>query len=187
MRHVKGALVSIESKIKPVNAYVSFNVLLSTIDSIKIVGKVVRHTQHQGKDAMGIAILELSSKDLSNWLNFLGGIREDGEAIPIRTTDQNTLKNKNPNFTIKFLTRAKLKQFFPSSLRDEFYFTTTRAMNPGQEINLTLLHPDNDNLLHLLIVVQRYGDHPTKKGKQGLYCKFVEPNLELKQNIQNFV
>jgi len=183
----EGSLVIISSKLKPINAYVSFEVSLPDELPIKIVGKVIRHTKIQNKDAMGIQFLELASQDLTKWLQFLGKVKEDQEAIPIKTVDEESVKNDYPAFTLRFKSRGKLKQFFPFPLTEMMYFSSSISFEKGEKINITLVHPDDERLLHFVGVVQKYDFHPNKEEKKGLYCTFEHMDESLKKKIEDFV
>lgn len=194
----EGALIILSSKLKAVNSFISFSVFLPKkddfdeegnplIEKIKMIAKVVHHTKYKGDDAMGIQFLELESKDLSKWLSLLGKIKEDQEVLTLRTIDESEPPHDYAGFTIRFKSRSKLKNFFPKKLSEPLFISTKVEKNIGDMVQITLIHPETEDLLHFLAVVEGFGIHPEKPNKTALFCKFFKLTPKLKQAIENFV
>jgi|GEM_PF-5367945 len=184
----EGALVTLDNNsLKPINAFVSFMVDLADQSTIKIIGKVVRHTLHDSKRAMGIAFLGLNPEDQKDWADFIEANKESTDIIPIRALD--TVKPEDeaiPSYTLRFRSSDRLGVFLEKSIDELIYFTTKKPYTSGQLINLKIAHPEKTDFLSILVSVVRWGPHPSNDGKNGLYCKVEGPDSELQNRIKAF-
>lgn len=183
----EGSLVIVSDKLKPINAFVTFTIELEQGKSIKLVGKVIRHTKIDNKDAMGVEFLELGSQDLTHWLDLLEKTPQDDQAIMVRAINQDSPQNPYPSFTLRFQSMDKLNNFFPSPITAPFYFSTSVEIPQDDMINIVLVHPEREDIFEFVAIVIRYGPHPQKKNRKGLYCIIDDTSEEFQASLKRFL
>lgn len=188
----EGCLIVLPTGLKPKNSYITLKAFLTetNVNGIKIVGKVVHHTKYKNQDAMGIELLELAAEDLNVWLDFLGGSLKEQEAMPLKVLKKNqdsTPSQSYPSFTLRFKNAEKLRGFFPEDIRDPVFVNTPIEKKVGQKLELTILHPDHDQILQFLVIVSKYGQHPVQTHKTGLFCLLDNTTQHMKKKIDEFL
>jgi hypothetical protein len=191
-----GMLVTAK-KLKAVNSFVRLTVKLpGTIDGIMVNGKVVRHTVVNEENAMGIQFLEMDAHNRDVWLNFISNFTRNAqtmldEMVLHRDKSQeieSTFQGNESTFMVKFKTVNKMEAFFPQDWKNEdFFIRTTIQKNRNDRVILRLFHPDTNDELKLNVVVQKYGRHPIKIYKEGLFFKIAGYNSKIEAKIRRFI
>jgi hypothetical protein len=188
----EGCLIILPKGLKPINSFITLKAYLGKkdLEGVKIVGKVVHHTKYQNQDAMGIELLELAVEDLHRWLNFLGSSQQEQDAMPLKvlkTQDESVKVTPYPSFTLRFKNLEKLRAFFPDDIRDPIFVNTPIEKKIGETLELTIVHPEQEKILQILVTVSKRGQHPVRTHKTGLFCLLDDPSDKTKEEIDAFL
>lgn len=204
-----GILVT-SKKVKSVNSFVRLIVFLPGIEKgVTINGKIVRHTTVNDMTAMGIQFLEMDAANRDQWLNYLSTFSRNIKAssavdmvinqeknINISVDNEEDEKNvnidpfqtKESQFILKFKSVKRLEEFFPQNWKDEdFFIRTNIKKDKGDRIVTRMVHPESQEELKLNAIVQKYGKHPLKVHKEGIFFKIVGYNSKIEAKIRKFL
>lgn len=191
-----GILVTIK-KLKPVNSFIRLNVSIPGVPNpVEINGKVVRHTIVNEVHAMGIRFLEMNPSDRDYWIKWISTFTQNSYSLSLmeqsiineRSIQIEPFRGTESTFIVKFKSVTRMEDFFPQDWKNEDFFIRTNIQKKkGDRVILKLIHPESKEELKLNVIVQKYGRHPFKVHKEGLFFKIADYSTKIEAKIAKFL
>jgi hypothetical protein len=201
----KGTLINLSrdgilvtaNKLKPVNSFVRLVVFIPGHDvGVEINGKVVRHTIVNEINAMGIHFLEMNPGDRDHWIKHISELTQSAHSLSMmeqalieeRSINIEPFKGNESTFIVRFKSVTRMEDFFPQDWKSEDFFIRTNIKKAkGDKVIIKLIHPETNEELKLNVFVQKYGRHPLKVHKEGIFFNIVGYNSKIEAKIRKFL
>lgn len=157
--------------------------------SVKILARVARHLEYDGKPSMGIQLMELEERDLQKWSNYLRKKNSEQIVMPYAGPDETTLVKLKPKiikFVIQFKTLDLFINYFPKK-EAGYFFIPSNPISENSLIKLSLTHPENNSKLEFMGIVAGYGPYSKTKNVNGVFVRYENLDEDLKNQIHLFL
>ncbi len=191
-----GILVTTK-KPKPMNSFIRLKVQIPGVPAgVEINGKVVRHTIVNEASAMGIRFLDMNPQDRDHWMHWIATFTQNSYSMSLmeqsilneRSIHIEPFQGNESTFIVKFKSVTRMEDFFPQDWKNEDFFIRTNIQKKkGDKVIIKMVHPETDEELKLNVIVQKYGRHPLKVHKEGLFFKIAGYNTKLEAKIAKFL
>jgi hypothetical protein len=193
----RDGMLVVAKKLKPLNSFVRLKVNVPGVArGIEINGKVVRHTMVNEENAMGIRFLEMDAADRDSWMKHISSLTQSSFSMALmeqsimdeRSISVEPFDGKESTFILKFKSLQRMEDFFPQDWKSEdFFIRTNIKKNKGDKVIIKLIHPVSNEELKLNVLVRKYGRHPLKVHKEGIFFNIIGYNSKIEAKIRKFL
>lgn len=191
-----GILVT-SKKLKPVNSFVRLLAFIPGMAAgVEINGKVVRHTMVNETNAMGIRFLEMNAADRDAWMKHISNLTQSSYSLSLmeqsiideKSINIEPFKGNESTFIVRFKSVQRMEDFFPQDWKSEDFFIRTNIQKKKDDkVIIKLIHPGTNEELKLNVLVRKYGRHPQKVHKEGIFFNIIGYNSKIEAKIRKFL